>query len=142
MVIKYKENVPHGVTFINSQGISKHTWKDWRIVPTSRPLFLPPSVKTVLMSIPGSDGVLDLTESLTGEVHFENRKGSMEFSVENKDRWFELYSDIMDYLHGGKIVSSATPVYYFIDDSSTLYLKDIVIESQNDVDVNITFNSI
>ena len=83
----YKENVPHGISFTNTAGITKHTWKDWKLVPTSRPLFLPPNVKQVLMDIPGADGLLDMTESLTGEVHYENRAGQLEFQVENKIPW-------------------------------------------------------
>lgn len=111
----YKENVPHGLIFIGKDSLSKHTWNDWRIVPTSRPLFLPPSVKTVLMDIPGEDGVLDMTESLTGEVHYNNRTGSMEFQVENKAKWYEVYSDIMDYLHGQqmKVLLDDDQEYYY-----------------------------
>lgn len=96
----YKAYVPHGITFINILGTSKNTWKDWKIVPTSRPVFRPPAVKTVKVDIPGADGILDMTESLTGEVHYNNRTGSIEFQVENKNNWYDVYSEIMDYLHG------------------------------------------
>ena len=61
----------HSINFGN-----KNTWDDWRLIPTSRPVFLPPDVKKVLVDLPGSDGVIDLTESLTGYVKYGNRKGS------------------------------------------------------------------
>lgn len=115
MTYNYKAYVPHGITFENSSGISKHTWKNWRIVPTSRPVFQPPAVKTIIVDIPGSDGILDMTESLTGEVHYNNRIGSLEFQVENKDRWNDVYSDIMDFIHGQqlKAVLDDDPDYYY-----------------------------
>lgn len=109
-------NVPHGLMFIKSDGTSIHTWNDWKLVPTSRPLFSTPSVKTVQMSIPGSDGILDLTESLTGEIHYENRKGNIEFQVQNKDRWHVVYSNILDFLHGAqmKVILDDDPSYYYV----------------------------
>lgn len=86
----------HSITFGD-----KNTWDDWHLIPTSRPLFTPPAVKTQLVDIPGADGALDLTESLTGRTLYKNRTGSMSFYVENgfKD-WTVLYSEIMGYLHG------------------------------------------
>ena len=80
---------------------TKNTWDDWHLIPSSRPLFNPPPVKTSYVEIPGGDGVLDLTTSLTGKPLYSNRTGSWEFFVENgfKD-WSVLYSEIMLYLHG------------------------------------------
>lgn len=98
MGVIYKSYVPHGITFG-----TKHTWRDWRLVPTSRPVFLPPDAKTVEIDIPGADGTLDLTESLTGDVAFHNRSGSLEFRVENRSNWVNVYSEIMDYLHGRRM---------------------------------------
>jgi len=96
----------HSITFGD-----KNTWTDWHLVPTSRPLFNPPSVKTKTLDIPGGDGVIDLTESLTGYPVYENREGSLEFVVLNDfchlvkthEEWYEVYSNIMDYLHGQKV---------------------------------------
>ena len=42
----------HSITFG-----SKNTWEDWHLVPTSRPLFLPPKQKKSITDIPGGDGV-------------------------------------------------------------------------------------
>lgn len=101
----------HSVTFGE-----KNTWDDWFLIPTSRPVFNPPKVKTMYVSIPGSNKIVDLTESLTGEATYEYRQGSMEFLVDNGHReWYDLYSDIMDYLHGQqmKAILEDDPSYYY-----------------------------
>lgn len=89
-------NLYHSITFGD-----KNTWDDWHLIPTSRPLFNPPNVKTQYVDIPGSYGTLDLSESLTGYPLFENREGSNEFIVHNGYwDWSTAYSTIMNYLHG------------------------------------------
>lgn len=86
----------HSITFGD-----KNTWDDWRLVPSSRPLFKPPAQKVKTLDIPGGDGVLDLSQSLTGYPVYQNRTGSIEFYVMNDFKpWHMAYSDIMDYLHG------------------------------------------
>ena len=95
----------------------KNTWDDWHLIPTSRPLFNPPQVKTNTIEIPGGDGVLDLTTSLAGRPTYSNRTGSFEFAVENDYRdWAVLFSEIMAYLHGQAmraILVDDDPEYYY-----------------------------
>lgn len=89
----------HSVTFGE-----KNTWDDWRLVPVSRPVFNPPAQKVKTLEIPGGDGVIDLSQALTGYPVYQNRTGSMEFIVMNGFKlWHVAYSDIMDYLHGQKL---------------------------------------
>lgn len=94
----------------------KNTWDDWHLIPKSRPLFNPPSVKTNYIEIPGGDGSLDLTTALAGRPVYKNRTGAWEFYVENgfKD-WTVLYSEIMTYLHGKKLkaILEDDPDYYY-----------------------------
>lgn len=96
----------HSITFGE-----KNTWDDWHLVPTSRPVFSPPAQKVKTLEIPGGDGVIDLSQALTGYPVFQNRTGSFEFIVPNgfepwepgkteKAPWYSVYSEIMDYLHG------------------------------------------
>ena len=81
-----------------------NTWYDWHIVPTKRPVFNPPPVKEHIIDIPGKDGVLDFTESLTGYPMFSCREGSFEFVVMNGyQEWYELYAKIGEFLHGNKL---------------------------------------
>lgn len=82
----------------------KNTWDDWHLIPTSRPLFNPPGVKTSYLDIPGANGIIDLTESLTGYPVYENRTGSQEYIVSNDYKpWDVIYSEIMNYLHGQRM---------------------------------------
>lgn len=94
----------------------KNTWDDWHLIPASRPLFNPPTVKTNYIEIPGGDGILDLTEALTGRPTYNNRTGSWNFYVQNGFKgWTALYSEIMGYLHGRemKAVLEDDPVYCY-----------------------------
>jgi len=101
----------HSVTFGD-----KNTWEDWRLVPTSRPLFNPPAQKVKTLDIPGGDGLIDLSQSLTGYPVYQNRTGSIEFLVMNGFKTWQLaYSDIMDYLHGQRMraVLEDDPEYFY-----------------------------
>lgn len=102
----------NGVTFGD-----KHSYRDWGLILKSRPVISPPSPKTLYIDIPGSDGVLDLTESLTGGVKFENRTITCEFNViDSRKRWSNIYSEILDYLHGRRmeIILDEDPTYYYV----------------------------
>ena len=95
---------------------TKNTWDDWHLIPSSRPLFNPPAVKTNMIEIPGGDGVLDLTTALTGRPLYQNRTGSIEFYVQNGFKpWANLYSEIMGYLHGQRLqaILEDDPDYYY-----------------------------
>ena len=94
----------------------KNTWDDWHLVPASRPVFNPPSLKEHIVDIPGKDGVLDFTEALTGYPMFERREGTFEFIVMNGyQEWHQLYSDMMLFLHGKKLraVLEDDPDYFY-----------------------------
>ena len=79
----------------------KHTYRDWGLVCT-RIEIADPERKTYLVSVPGRDGDLDLSEALTGEANYGNREIKMEFIRREKEfaRWHVKYSDILDYCHG------------------------------------------
>lgn len=101
-----------GVTFDN-----KHSFRAWRLMLASRPIISPPKPKTKLIEVPGSDRVIDLTETLTGEVHYGTRNISMEFvCMEDRRKWAAIYSDILDTLHGKrvKIIFDDDPNFYYM----------------------------
>ena len=113
-IYKYTKDKDGKVTEVKLRG--KNTWKDWHLVPTSRPLINPPAVKTNYIEIPGADGAIDVTELLTKRVNYNNRGGSIEFYVANGyGDWATRYSEIMEYLHGQlvKIVLQDDPGYYY-----------------------------
>ncbi len=79
----------------------KNTWDDWRILPTERPVFVPPTLKTLYLDIPGGNGALDMSESLTGYPVYNNRTGTFTFRVMNDYMpWQQRYEEILEYLHG------------------------------------------
>lgn len=102
----------NGVTFG-----SKHSFKDWGLILKSRPEISPPKPKVTYIDIPEADGQLDLTESLTGNVVYENRIIKCEFNViDGRNRWSTIYSDILDFLHGQriKVIFDEDPAFYYI----------------------------
>lgn len=61
----------------------------------------PPSPKTYTVDIPGGNGVIDLTEALTGDVAYENRKQSFDFAIIDPSMGFETAkTKISNFLHG------------------------------------------
>lgn len=58
-----------------------HTWRDWGLIPSARPLVTPPSPKTSTIEINGADGVIDASESLTKWPLYNNRTGQWTFYV-------------------------------------------------------------
>ena len=95
---------------------TKNTWDDWHLIPRTRPLVNPPSVKVSQVEIPGGDGSIDLTSVLAGRPTYRNRTGSWEFIVENGFKeWSVLYSEIMAYLHGQKLTAilEDDPNYFY-----------------------------
>ena len=107
----------HSIKFGN---LSNNTWKDtyddWHLAPSSRPVINPPAQKVKTLDIPGGDGLIDLSTSLTGYPVYQNRTGSIEFIVLNDFRpWQIAYSDIMGYLHGKTMqaILEDDPGYYY-----------------------------
>lgn len=101
----------HSITFGE-----KHTWRDWHLIPTTRPVFNPPAQKTNRIDISGGNGILDLSEILSNGPVYSNREGSFEFIVENGHKhWATAYSDIMNYLHGRhmRAILDDDPEYYY-----------------------------
>lgn len=89
----------HSITFGN-----KNTWDDWKLIPSSRPVFNPPSFKSSYINVPGVDGFLDLSTTLSNKPLYGDRTGSFEFIVYDQEtRWEEIYEDIANYLHGQQL---------------------------------------
>ena len=101
----------HGVIFED-----KHSFRDWGLLLKTRPEISPPAPKLKLIQVPGSNKVIDLTESLTGQVHYEPRTISFEFVVmADREQWPSLYSEILTYLHGKRIriIMDDDPNFYY-----------------------------
>lgn len=107
----------HSIDFYSVKtGVTKNTWEDFYLIPTSRPLINPPTKKIKTVDIPGANGVLDLTDSLTGYPLYNNREGTFEFIVDNgNEKWAVLYSEIMDFFSNNvfRITLEDDPDYYY-----------------------------
>lgn len=64
-------------------GKTRHTSLDWFMAPTERPSIEKAAVKENYIEIPGINGGLDLTESLTGFPLYNYIEGSFEFNILN-----------------------------------------------------------
>ena len=80
----------------------KSAFYDWNIVLTKAEIPLP-TPKTSTVDIKGADGVLDLTEALTGDVQYNNRAIKLTFEMMDDADYSTLISDISNYLHGQNI---------------------------------------
>lgn len=101
----------HSITFG-----TKNTWTDWHLIPSSRPVFSPPPLKSKYIDIPGADGQVDLTTLLSGAPTFGNSTGSFEFIVaDGYLSWEITYSMIMNHLHGQSMhaILEDDPLYFY-----------------------------
>lgn len=60
----------------------------------------PPEPKTYTVDIPGGDGVIDLTQSLTGDVAYNNREQEFNFAVLNPQDFEQVKTKVSNFLHG------------------------------------------
>lgn len=60
----------------------------------------PPEPKTYTVDIPGGNGVIDLTEALTGDVVYNNRKQEFTFAVIDVKNFEKVKTEVSNFLHG------------------------------------------
>ena len=85
----------------------KSAYYDWSIVLTKTSISLP-SVKTSTVDIKGANGILDLSEVLTGDVCYSNRDIKLTFSMMEDEDYNSTVSEIANYLHGKKVTLKLT----------------------------------
>ena len=103
--------------------VTKNTYDDLKLVPSSRPVISAPALKEVYVDIPGANGSIDLSEVVSGCPVYQNREGDLEFVVLNGnytgfasyDTWINRYTEILNFLHGREIEMSLEddPDYYY-----------------------------
>lgn len=61
----------------------------------------PPEPKTSLIDIPGGDGFIDLTEAMTGDVVYSQRKQEFTFAIlYPTDSWEVIKTKVNNFIHG------------------------------------------
>lgn len=109
----------HSVTFITRDGVSKNSWTDFHLVPSSRPVISLPEGEDFTEEVPGRDGKVDLQSIVRSQTVFKNRTGELEFIVdhENDDyrSWVVEKNDIVEFVHGKylKMILADEPDYYY-----------------------------
>jgi hypothetical protein len=81
-----------------------YTGTDWNMILNQRTIS-PPEPKTSYITVDGRDGDLDLSETLTGEIKYNNRTASYSFLLTEgtySDRE-DLISEIIAKVHGKKL---------------------------------------
>lgn len=82
---------------------TKNSYKDFGLILTSKDIGLP-EPKMEKVDVPGADGVIDLTEVLTDDVKYKQRKLQFTFSVIDPiNVWSTTLSKVTNYLHGRKL---------------------------------------
>lgn len=147
----YLERCPHSIVFatslndlynnhkVNFDGVNigagdtRHTSLDWFLAPTDRPSIDKAPLKEHYIDIPGTNGGLDLTESLTGFPLYDYIEGEIEFDILNERKlpilnnnfelinekeisWEILNRDIRSFLNGKER-------YMMLEDDPSWYYK-------------------
>lgn len=103
---------PHSIYFFRGDveqfdmNKATNTLKDWHIVPLGRPVINPPTQKRQTIDVPGANGQLDVSNSLTHYPVFNNRQGQLQFAVLNDipgHDWLTVYTKIMKFLQGNEV---------------------------------------
>ena len=95
-----------------------NTAEDWGLTMSTKKIPLP-APKTTLVSVPGRDGDIDMTEALDGVVHYDDRPASFVFELLDgtPKKRIELVNEISRALHGKllRIIDQDDyPGYYLI----------------------------
>ena len=104
----------------------KHSYYHWGLMFKKRPVISPPTPKTKYVEVPGADGAIDMTDTLTGYTQYQNRQISFEFILmAGRENWPAIYSDLMDTLHGRKVKIT------FDDDPDYFYTGRVTVGKWN-----------
>lgn len=82
----------------------KYSFHDWGAYLAPSPVVGLPKPKTEYVEIPSGDGSVDLTESLTGDVKYEDRIITAElFFMPPRREWQHKLDAITNYIHGQRL---------------------------------------
>lgn len=128
-------NGAHSVTFGN-----KNCWDEWGLIPTSKPVIAPPTVKVKQIDIPGLNGSLDLSTVLTGYPTYNNRTGTLDFLLApGRGYWENVKAEVMRHLHGRRmnLYLADDPDHYYFGMFSVNALKSDAKTNGLSIDYNL-----
>ena len=94
----------------------EHSYYDLGLMLTKYPDISPPVPKTKFVDVPGKDGALNLSKTLTGHMLYNRRTMQLSFAIlAPRKLWPDIHSEIMDKLHGQdmSIVLDDDPEYMY-----------------------------
>jgi len=81
-----------------------NSYDDWGLYLAEPVTVSPPEVYTYMVDVPGRNGALDLTESLTGDVSYYDREISCKFVCQApRPQWPDIHAKIMNAIHGRRM---------------------------------------
>lgn len=110
---KLQENPPK----LQWNGVN--TWKQWHLIPSTRPVINPPTIKSNYIDITGGNGTIDASSILTEYPVYNDREGQIEYYVtrnyDGYSSWKKVYHDILNYLGGKvfKVILEEDPGFYY-----------------------------
>ncbi len=94
-----------------------HSRDNWDLVMTKKVIEFP-QVQTESVTIPGHDGLMDLSTALTnGDIKYKNRKITIDFTLINEwGQLIEPLAEIADAIHGQTlpIIFDEDPEFYYL----------------------------
>lgn len=100
----------------------KHSIDDWGLFLTKK-VISPPEVQTKFIEVPQRDGKIDLSESLTGLVKYNNCVIELELKFKDEiGNYSTRFSEIKNYCHGKRMQ------IIFDDDLDNYYIGRIVLD--------------
>lgn len=96
-----------------------NTWTYYGLIPKSIPAIAPPDVQENTIEVPGSNGIVDLSDVLVGHPLYYNRSGSLDFYVDHTHptytTWEARYDELLNDLHGmnKKVILTDARGYYY-----------------------------
>lgn len=147
----FNREIPHGLVFSKTidglyrrrvepyrlpiSNVNRFTFLDWQLVPVERYSVVCGELQESRIEIPGMNGDLDISESLTGYPVYKNIEGEMEFIILHDEYgyrfnidqnykeekrvhqdWTQRYTDMKRFLHGQTL-------YMMFEDDSSFYYK-------------------
>lgn len=105
---------------ISNDGVSlngKHTNYDYGLYVTNTNPVAPPEAKTQHIEVPGRNGNIDITETLTGYTIYGNREITLQLGGKKlENAWPSFMSNFINEIHGKqvKVIFDDNPDYYYI----------------------------
>lgn len=102
----------------------KHTYRDYGLYVTNISPVSPPEVRREVITIPGRNGEIDLTEALTGYPIYGNREITLELGGKKRpEEWWGFMSRFLNEIHGRRVR------VIFDDEQNYYYVGRAVVES-------------